>query len=668
MRTVNRTIALLAVVLAGTSISVQARIDNEHANLYASYADWTLVSDSDTTDCHESYVVEYEYDFVPVLKCQFLHTGIVTYSLPLFADIDGDGETEVVVTLEHLPDGFAVINPNTCEVEHLVNVQGDVSIKDGGTALGDVDHNGFVDVFIEVSSRIQRWEYDPGSNKMLMRWQTEPNVSVADRTHLDILDLNQDGQPELIPNQGRMVNAVTGYVYPGELPLLHTEAKGLFAFTADADPGQAPAGQGNVELIYGTHMYRYDFTNEAWVLVKEHPIVDWGYIANVSLADMDLDGDIDAVMSNWDETGQALIWDMQTDELLGGGIFDYPGSYGSRINISNMDEDDYPEMVMTCVFKILAIDDIVTNQGFNQVLWLDQTSDESGHTQITSFDFDGNGTYEIIYRDETRMRIFSGLGTGEPTNGYPSGPLVLLDSGDIELCESYTGMEYPTIGDIDNDNQAEIVATCRGALNIYESGSLPWGNASKVWNTQAYNVTCVNQDGTIPAVMTENYTVYNNFLAQINTNPESDTLFVSLPDAIIQLEDLQNDCEGNVAIEFEVCNQGATELPAGMPVSIYWKNPTMVEAELIDTLHLPFMLDAGNCYTFTSSFFAAPATPVEIYTVVNDDGQQQLPYLLDDQENGGNFPVTGIKECDYTNNLADSIYQVGSHEEVNLEA
>lgn len=666
MRTVIRTIIyLMVIVLTGTN-GVQSRIDSRRDVWNDSNLAFTPVSDQDTTDCQESYVVEYEYDFVPVLKCQYLHTGIVTYSLPLFADIDGDGETEVVVTLEHLPDGFAVVNPNNCEVEHLVNVEGNVSIKDGGTVLGDVDQDGFVDIFIEANSRIQRWEYQAETGEMQMIWQTGPNVSVADRSHMDIIDLNQDGQAELIPNQGHMVNAVTGYVYPDELPLLDTQAKGLFAYTADADPGQAPEGQGNVELIYGTHLYRYDFIHEEWILVREQSAVDWGHFANVSIADMDLDGDVDAVISHWDAIGQAVIWDLQTDELLGGGVFDYPGTYGSRINISNMDEDEYPEMVMTCVYKVFAMDDMVTSGGFNKVIWLDETSDESGHTQLTSFDFDGNGTYEIIYRDETRMRIFSGLGTGEPTNGYPSGPLILLDSGDIELCESYTGMEYPTIGDIDNDNQAEIVATCRGALNIYESGSLPWGNASKVWNTQAFNVSCVNQDGTIPTVMTENYTLYNNFLAQVNTNPESDTLVITFPDAIIQLNGLEVNCDGAIALSIEICNQGATFLPEKIPVALYWRNPTTEASMLIDTIHISNRLEEGECIVINTNFYSVPENEGSIFAVVNDDGQQELPYLMDAVDNGGIFPVTNIRECDYTNNLTDTTFQLAWHVEVNL--
>lgn len=604
-------------------------------------------------DCSISYVREAELDFVPVLRCQYQHWNVLTYAPPLFADIDGDGQTEIVAALHNGPDGFVVINPLNCQAEHTIDIGADIKQKDGGMALGDVDGNGYVDIFIEGDTKVQRWEYDPSCNQIQMVWSTDFGVAVADRSHLDILDLNQDGNPELIPNVGYMIDAKTGYVYPGMLPVLHTEGKGLFAFTADAEPGVAPTGQGNVELIYGTHLYRYDFLNEEWVNVRSHSSIDWGMAANVSIADMDLDGDVDAVITQWSNTGQALIWDMQTDELLGGGVWDYPGSWGSRMNIANMDEDEYPEMVMTSRYAVFAIDDINQSGGFGNIAWLDMTSDESGHTQITSFDFDGNGTYEAAYRDETKLRIFSGMGSQGGSNYYPNSPKILLDSGNEDPCNSYTGMEYPTIGDIDNDNEAEIVSTCWQSVNVYESGSRPWGNATSVWNTQAFNVTNVNQDGTIPAVQVENYKVYNNFLAQVNTNERFDTVVFFTPDAILQVTDVVANCDESYLIETEICNQGAAHIPAGTPLSFYWNATGSPEVNHLETLHLLANVEVGECITRTSTAFSSSANQVKVFALINDNGEQN--YFL--TAAGGlniddKFPMTSYYECSYTNNIA----------------
>lgn len=619
----------------------------------------------DSTECSVAIANETTTDFVPVVQCRFEHPGIITYQPPMFADVDGDGETEIVVILDHSPNGFAVINPITCQAEHIVDVGEEMWYKDGGLALGDVDGNGRADVFIPAGSRIQRWEFSPTTNAMEKVWQTDHGVATAERAHLDIYDLNQDGEPEIIPNIGRMVNAVTGQVYGDEVPALNTQGKGLFAFTADALPEPAPAGFGNVELLYGTQIWRYNFQDQYWFKVKSLPNYEhWGRDACVSIADMDLDGDVDAVVTHYDEayTGEAIIWDLQTETILGGTTaWDYPGNKGSRMNISNLDDDPYPEMVMTSRFTIFTVDDIINSDGFGNIIWLDRTSDESGHTQLTSFDFDGNGTYEIAYRDETHLRVFSGLGTGTPEGEYPSTAEVLLNTGEFNSCQSYTGMEYPTIGDVDQDGQAEMVATCAGYLSVYESGSLPWRNATRVWNTQAFTVTNVNQDGTIPTVMTENHTVYNNFLAQVTGTSTADSTRIAVPDALVVIDEVINECGENVRLELEICNQGAAPLRNGTPIAIYQQNPTEVRANLVQVSQVPQQLEIGLCTNVT--IYGLPAAPanesVHYFVVVNDEGVIMPPYVLDARSNGGTFPVTDIKECDYTNNIADSLVTAG---------
>ncbi|MEL7020808.1 MAG: hypothetical protein AAGK47_04320, partial [Bacteroidota bacterium] len=616
---------------------------------------------SDTTDCTVATISNTLTDFVPVVQCRFEHPGIITYQPPMFADIDGDGETEIVVILDHSPNGFAVVDPISCQAEHIVDAGEDMWLKDGGLVLGDVDANGRADVFIPAGTRIQRWEYDPQSQTMKQIWETAPNVAQAERAHLDIYDLNQDGEPELIPNIGRMVNAVTGQVYGGEVPALNQQGKGLFAFTADAIPEPAPDGWGNVELLFGTQIWRYNFRDQYWAKERSLPGFEhWGRDACVSIADMDLDGDVDAVVTHYDEayTGEAVIWDLQTETILGGdSAWDYPNNKGSRMNISNLDDDPYPEMVMTSRFTIFAVDDIVNSGGFGNIIWLDQTTDESGHTQLTSFDFDGNGTYEIAYRDETHLRVFNGLGNGIPSGNYPSSAQVLLNTGEFNSCQSFTGMEYPTIGDVDQDGEAEMVATCGGYLSVYESGSLPWRNATRVWNTQAFVVTNVNQDGTIPAVMTENYTVFNNFLAQVTSLDGQDSVRIAVPDALATIREIRQTCGVAMEIEVEICNQGAAALPANTPFAVYQQDPTATTATLVQLNKLEESLTEGACTTVTLYGLPSPALdqPIHYYIVVNDNGQVNPPYVLDTQANGGAFPVTSIRECNYLNNMTDSL-------------
>lgn len=595
-------------------------------------------------------------DFNPLLKCQYSHPGIAPYASPMFADVDNDGQVEVVALTYQNPAGFAVINADNCVEEQVIDVNGDVDAKEGGLALGDVDLDGYVDIFIGVGNRIRRYEYDPGLGSIVLVWETASAAATGRRIHLDILDLNQDGVPEIIPNVGFLVNSVTGYVYAGQIPLIDDEGKGLFAFSADADPGNAPAGEGNVELIRGTEIHRFNFITETWVLVRSLSAYNWITTAAVSIADIDNDCDVDAIVTNYDD-GMLLAWDLQTDAMVGGNTaFNYPSELGSRINITNIDSDPFPEFVWTGQFRMMAMDDLINGNGIGSLLWVTTTSDFSGHTQITSFDFDFDGQSEIVYRDETRLRIFRGKGTGAVTNGYPSGPLVLLDTGDSPAtCVSGTGMEYPTIGDVDGDDEAEIVISCEDHISIYESRDFAWGNATKIWNTQAYNVVNVNQDGSIPAVLDENYLTFNNFLSQINPDADDGPEIIPIPDLSITLNAVDNECSPFYDLMITVCNQGDTTVMNSVPLAIYLGDPTS-NATLVDTIILNLNIDNGNCVDLTFSGVDLPLTGGTISTVINDDGQQVLPYILDGEANGGLFPVTNQFECDYTNNIASFNY------------
>ncbi|MEL6638560.1 MAG: hypothetical protein AAFR05_17525, partial [Bacteroidota bacterium] len=608
-----------------------------------------------TEPCLAPIVQWSESEYVPVVQCQYLNSGVATYAPPMFADVDGDGETELVVLLQDNPNGFVVLNPTTCGVEHTINVGGNIVFKEGGLALGDVDRDGVVDIFVPVGRQLQRWEYQAAGNQIIKVWETTTDCVYAERRHLDILDLNNDGDAELIPNGGRMVDALTGYVYPGDLPTLHTQGKGLYAFTADADPGNAPAGQGNVELLYGSYIYRYDFNNERWVLVRKQPNSNWGPTANVSIADMDLDGDVDGVIANYG-TGEAIIWDLQTNALLGGGLFDYTSDFGGRITIANLDTDPYPEMAMVSKRSIFAIEDIVTAGRFGNIIWLDNTTDNSGHTQITSFDFEGDGRYEICYRDQTQLRVFRGLGNGFPTGGFPSGPDILLATGNSPAtCASETGMEYPTIGDVDGDGAAEMVVTCNGFITVYESGLYPWRDAVKVWNSNAFNVTNVNEDGTIPTTQAENYLTLNNFLTQVSPNASFYPDSVLAADVIVTISDIEVDCYGTLTVGVEVCNQGDYVFPGNAPLAFYDGNPE-IAATLLDTIHLREPIWPGSCINEITTKLTLPSDSLLLYALVNDPGAQLPPLVYSDTASNGSFPFINIAECDYTNNIADSLF------------
>jgi outer membrane protein OmpA-like peptidoglycan-associated protein len=91
-----------------------------------------------------------------------------------------------------------------------------------------------------------------------------------------------------------------------------------------------------------------------------------------------------------------------------------------------------------------------------QHIWSFGTNDMSGSTGITAFDFDGNGMREIVYRDQSTLRIING-NLATPVN-YATAAV-----------SSATWGEYPIVADLNNDGQAEIAVTGNNMLQVFVS-------------------------------------------------------------------------------------------------------------------------------------------------------------------------------------------------------
>ncbi len=589
------------------------------------------------SDCSETILAKDSLTLEPILKCEWLQPGIQTSAIPVFADFDGDSETEIAITLANGSVSLAIINPHLCEIEYVIETGIALPEGNGGPTIGDVDQNGYPDIFLSVGTMLQRWEYNPQSQEMEKKWDTSSNTVTAQDQRLDIIDLNQDGIPEIIPNRGKMVNSLTGEVYPGELPILNATGNGAFAFTADAIPTPAPNGQSDVELVYGSHIYRYDFVANQWILVRKHASLTWGFVANVSLGDMDLDGDVDAVLTRWSVTGQTAIWDLQTDALLGGGQFNsLPGQFASRATIANFDEDPYPEMALSTSGAIMVLDDIAAPKQLGEILWQESTLNRTGNITMTAFDFDNNGTAELLYRDETSLRIFGNQPT--PIANTP--------------CMASNGSSYPTIGDIDNDGQAEIIVTCKEAMQIYEAGGHPWGSAPKIWHTSAYSITGIDPQGRIPTNMRENYKEYNNFLTQVNLNQDRSRITLPLADANIEIVTVNTDCSNSIRLGLQICNLGQADLPIGTPITIY-TGSSEITAQKVQSLTLARTLGPGQCQQIEPQPIALNTNKLNILALVNTKDQVQLPIPVGLDSFLGHTENFQLKECQYTNNFLE---------------
>jgi hypothetical protein len=173
------------------------------------------------------------------------------------------------------------------------------------------------------------------------------------------------------------------------------------------------------------------------------------------------------------------------------------------------------------------------------------------------FDFEGDGAAEVVYADETTMRIFDGS----------TGAVLFTD----DTHNSHTRLEMPVIADVDNDDNAEIVIPENGTnlgIVVWEDASDNWVRTRSVWNQHAYHITHITEAGAIPAAPEVNWLNerFNNF----RQNVQPDGLFHA-PDAAIEGSICEvNETVGGFEIDLSVLvrNLGALSIPAGTAVDI----------------------------------------------------------------------------------------------------
>ncbi|MDR1459822.1 MAG: gliding motility-associated C-terminal domain-containing protein, partial [Bacteroidales bacterium] len=310
-----------------------------------------------------------------------------------------------------------------------------------------------------------------------------------------------------------------------------------------------------------------------------------------SLADMDMDGQLDAIVTrNINTSNHGLyIWNPRTGEVMHSNVINNlyvsnPNNFGpSLAAIGNLDIDPVPEIAFIGFNYMYVYDYDPSTKQLTQK-WNEPVNDESA---ITLFDFNQDKRYELIYRDFTRLMIID----GETKNVLTSIP-----------CGSLTANEYPLILDVNSDGHAEFVIVAGannatyGSVRIY--GSTTWAPARKVWNQYAYNAVNVNEGLTIPRYQLNPATVfpgtdgilgtaddvrpYNGYLMQqtmLNKNGmplwlAADATFAGTP-----LFNYSTNGD-SLTVSLQVTNIGETSLQNPFHITIY-KNKVAIANKLI---------------------------------------------------------------------------------------
>ncbi|MGQ0827993.1 MAG: FG-GAP-like repeat-containing protein [Bacteroidota bacterium] len=572
--------------------------------------------------------------YIPPVQPTFALDSLWTSSVPLdtrqtvsVGDIDGDGIPEVVC-YNNATDALQILDGKTGVSELVINTPSPINIQYDGPAIADTDGDGQGEIYIITDDQYLRCYENNGIPKAGFT----PALTSGNREYIQsIADFNGDGLAEIYVGH-EIFNSLTGVMIATGGAAASNGANGnngaAYPVAADVLPPAFCADCAGLELVCGNEVYSVNIGTGVMTLQTSAPAsLDDGFS---SIADYNKDGQLDVIVSS---KGNIYVWDPRTGLQIGTTYIIPATTQGGHANLADYDGNGWPEIGVggENIFVVLA--DFSSGTGLN-LKWSKVIVDPSGRTTCTSFDFEGDGQKEIIYRDENVLYVWD-ANTGNVKASTP--------------CGSGTRTEYPIVVDVDANGEANIVCTCApvngqssGVVKAYKSKTQPWVYTRKVMNQHSYFVVNINDDLTIPKTQQNHglVPILNAFLNQPPvTDKNGNPIFIPAADIITTIDTvLFTTCSNptTVNVTLTLCDTGYVAAPKGMKVSFYNGNPlsggTLITT---DTTTSPIPVDGCITQTFTIPY----SGPLNLFVYANDKGTGPA-----------NAPELVFIECDSLNN------------------
>ena len=449
-----------------------------------------------------------------------------------------------------------------------------------------------------------------------------------------IADLDGDGKPEIIV--GGMVlrwNKVKGQLDKVFNTPVSGATWGTLTLVNDMD------GDGKPEIISGNRIFD-GLTGADKTPTSMVTLTQGGYSA---IGDFNKDGSPDLVFVQSASGDQKVaVIDVKADKFLMSPTT-IPNGWGGPPTVADFDGDGTPDFGTAGPrsYYVFSLDCLKTPKpakcrgSLPGVLWNTVTKDQSsGGTASSVFDFNGDGRAEVVYRDECWLRVYNG----------PDGKTVFA-----RPITSGTALEMPIVADVDNDGHADLIVPSDSIQgNGYCADQNPerdtgmahtgvtqgvfvlkdpmnrWMPSRSMWNEHSYHITNVNDDGTVPASETPNWTSYNNYRQNIQGTLVKT---VPLPDATSRgsTSPDQTDCSKQWKLYAQICNRGSDLIAGMLPGTFYQKDPRVEASSAICVAYTTAPIQPGKCEVVSCPWMNPPQGSVDLWFRANDDGKGARP-------------------------------------------
>jgi hypothetical protein len=413
--------------------------------------------------------------FAPAVYCEFKAapagdpnpTFLNVLATPTVATFEKGGTPSIVVPFYNGMDGSSeqdgilrVLSGKDCtQLANLGRVGPETATVSASSsvALGDLDGDGIPEIVAyskPTSSTGSVIAFTKKSGAWSVLWRarnpdsTPWSVSgTSEWAGPSIHDLDDDGKPEIL-REGNVFSSTGVLVAAQPSDYAVGYGTGLFPVVADID------GDGNVEMVNGAHIWRFDKTTKKWVNIQ--PITG-GFPGLTALADFGTDS-VDGVQDGKAEIvvvyGGKMVVESTSGKIVWGPLTLPTSAGGGPPTIADFDGDGQPEIAVAASNAYTVFDPDCLGMSARPggkcntmrtdgILWTKKSQDFSSNiTGSSVFDFDADGIAEAVYADECFARVYKG-NTGE-----------VIFSQYMSSCTWY---ENPIVADVNNDDRAELI-------------------------------------------------------------------------------------------------------------------------------------------------------------------------------------------------------------------